>query len=286
MDKNILLKIEYDGSCFSGWQKQPKKRTVQGEVENALQILLNRPVSLNGTGRTDAGVHALGQCASFSADIKKMPVKNMSRALTDILSENRQKSGAIRIISAEEVPEDFHARFSAVGKTYVYRIFNAPCMPVFLRNYRYNVKKALNFDEMRKASEYIKGTHDFKSFEAAGGTPRANTVRDIYSINIAAEAITAAPAGNPTDNAENSAYNVSISVTGSGFLYNMVRIIAGTLVDTGLGKISADSIPDILISRDRSRAGHTAPPQGLFLREVFFSKDELNRRISDESYNR
>lgn len=255
--KNILLKIEYDGTGFSGWQRQPEARTVQGEIESVLTQLCRMPVTIDGTGRTDAGVHALGQCATFSGEFG-IPVDRLMGAANDILAESRLKAGDVRIVSVQEVDPDFHARFSAVGKTYVYRIFNSEDMPVFLRNYRYNVKKPLDFEAMVRAGEAFVGRQDFEAFMAQGSTPQETTVRTIFGLNVEKE-------GN----------DIAISVTGDGFLYNMVRIIAGTLIDVGLGKIAAEDVAGIIASCDRKNAGHTAPPQGLFMAQVYFDEADM-----------
>ena len=268
--RNILLKIEYDGTEFSGWQRQPQPgiRTVQGELEAVLSRICGRPVTIEGTGRTDAGVHALGQCATFSGEFG-IPVDRIAKAANDILADSRFKSGPVRIISAREVEEGFHARFSARGKTYVYRIFNGQDMPVFLRNTRYAVAKPLDLDLMKKAAQAIEGTHDFACFMAAGGNPQETTVRTVFGVRLASEE---AAGGNGQD--------ISISVTGDGFLYNMVRIITGTLVDVGLGRIRPEEIPGIIESCDRKRAGHTAPPQGLFMAEVYFDRQLMLQKAA------
>ena len=304
--KTVLLKIEYDGSDFSGWARQPGQRTVQGELEQVLSTLCRCDISLNGTGRTDAGVHAMGQTASFSGELN-IPVDNLVKAANDILAESRFKGGDVRIVSACEVSEGFHARFDAKGKTYTYMIRNSAQIPVFLRNYRYNVKKKLDVDAMQAAIAHFKGTHDFATFMAAGGTPQNSTVRTIYGVQIAAfDCIGTAPppptasgalerqpaceyeseicdceVGTATCECKSDATageydcDIAISITGDGFLYNMVRIIVGTLVDVGLGRIAADKIPDIIAGCDRQLAGHTAPPQGLYMQQVYFSEEEL-----------
>lgn len=268
--RNILLKIEYDGTGFSGWQRQPQPevRTVQGELEETLSRICGQEIRIDGTGRTDAGVHALGQCATFSGDFG-IPADRLVKAANDILADSRQKGGPIRIISAEEVPENFHARFSAEGKTYVYRIYNAETMPVFLRSYRYHVKKLLDIDAMKRAAEAFPGKHDFKAFMAMGSTPQETTVRTIFGVDIQVY-YAAGQTDKKPDFASRQPLELNISVTGDGFLYNMVRIIAGTLVDVGLGRISPDDIPAIISDCDRQKAGHTAPPQGLYMAEVYF----------------
>lgn len=258
-EKTILLVIEYDGTEFSGWQRQPEARTVQGTLEEALTRLCRVPVQIDGTGRTDAGVHALGQCATFRGAFG-IPVEKMQTAANAILAESRQKAGAIRIREVREVPENFHARFSAAGKTYLYRLYLGGEMPVFLRNYRYQIRKPLDVRAMRRAARAFEGSHDFAAFMSQGSTPQVTTVRRIVGMNL-----------------EQDGPELLLSVTGDGFLYNMVRIITGTLVDVGLGRLDAERVPDIIDSRDRQRAGHTAPPQGLFMAEVYFSEEAMAR---------
>lgn len=259
--RNVLIKIEYDGTGFHGWQKQPGKRTVQGEIEKVLGVLCKSPVSIEGTGRTDAGVHALGQCATFSGDFA-IPASRIPVAANGLLAESRLRQGDIRILSAEDVPPGFHARRSAVGKTYIYRIYNAESMPVFLRNYRYNIKKQLDVSAMKKAAVCFSGTRDYSAFMTASDDFKGSTVKTVYAVNV-----------------RSSGSDVDIAVTGSGFLYNMVRIMAGTLVDIGTGRIPADKAAQIAASRDRSEAGHTAPPQGLYMAEVYFTMDALRAGI-------
>jgi len=254
--KNILLKIEYDGTNFHGWQKQPDKRTVQGELENALSIVCGEEIKINGTSRTDAGVHAKGQMANFKADIK-IPTDRIKIAVNNILSGGKNGmsvSGDVKILDVTEKDVDFHARFDAKGKKYIYKIINSAEADIFKRNYYYQIEKPLAFNLMQEAAIHIVGTKDFKSFQAAGGEEKQTTVRTIHSLKII--------------NAEEK--GIDIEVIGDGFLYNMVRIIAGTLVDIGLGKISPDSMPYIIESCDRQNAGHTAPPQGLYLAEVYY----------------
>lgn len=294
MKKNLLITVEYDGTGFSGWQRQPGMRTVQGELERVLSILCRQEIQIDGTGRTDAGVHALGQCATFSGDFG-IPEDRLMTAANDILAESRLKGGDVRITSVRCVPEDFHARFSAKGKRYIYKIFNGDDMPVFLRNYRYCIRKPLDVDAMASALEAFRGTHDFAGFMAAGSNLKGSTVRTIFDVDLsvrkAAQPSVDREASQPSADREalqpsidrkaaqtdaagsagrDIAREIEIAVAGNGFLYNMVRIIAGALVDVGLGKISAKDMPEIIESCDRSRAGHTAPPQGLYMAEVFF----------------
>lgn len=265
--KNVLLTIEYDGTRFSGWQRQPEKRTVQGELERVLSVLCAQDILIDGTGRTDAGVHALGQCATFAAEFR-IPVDRLKKAANDMLAESRMCGGDIRILSAQEVEPGFHARFSAKGKRYIYRIRNAPEMPVFLRNYRYHVKEPLDVGAMRAAVRAFEGTHDFAGFMAAGSNLKGSTVRTIQKAELDVRALE--PSDSSRRGLQEQGFDIDISLMGDGFLYNMVRIIAGTLVEAGRGRIPLEALPEIIASCDRGRAGHTAPPQGLYMAEVFF----------------
>lgn len=264
--KNILLTIEYDGSCFHGWQRQQEHRTVQGELEKALSRVLGRDIKVDGTSRTDAGVHAYGQRASFQTD-SNVPIEKLPMILNNCLSEGRVLNesipGEIRIVEAKEMPPEFHARFSSVGKTYIYKIKITEVMDIFQRNYYYQLTHNLDIAAMKKAATYITGTHDFKSFETSGGTERETTVRTIYSLNI------------ETVSNEETNKEVNIVITGDGFLYNMVRIITGTLVEVGLGRRKPEDPEDIIKACDREKAGHTAPPSGLYLSTVYYDKAEL-----------
>lgn len=256
MGKNVLLTIAYDGSGFHGWQRQPQDITVQGYLENVMSGLFKTEILLNGTSRTDAGVHALGQRASFKADIS-IPTEKLALVVNNALCGREKGSYAlspVRILKAEDKPLDFHARFDSKGKKYIYKIKNSKDIDVFKRNYQYHVTGELDIEKMRKAASAIEGTHDFKSFEASGGNPRETTVRTIYSLDVI----------QAEDNM------IELHVSGDGFLYNMVRIITGTLVDIGMGKIDAEDTAAIIEAKDRMRAGHTAPPYGLYLAEVYY----------------
>ena len=256
---NILLKIAYDGSGFHGWQKQPGVRTVQGELEEKLDAVLRSPVTLEGTSRTDAGVHALGQCATLRGDFG-IPTERIPIAVNNLLSD-------VCILSAEEKPDGFHARFDAVAKTYAYRFAVKPQNEIFLRNYACLLAKSPNIDNMSEAASYMAGTHDFACFQAAGGTERESTVRTIFRISITA--------GTGKDPAGACYDTVEAEVTGDGFLYNMVRIIAGTLIEAGSGKIAPKDIAGIIAAKDRAKAGPTAPAEGLYLKKVYYDHEEL-----------
>ena len=260
MERNFLLTIEYDGTGFSGWQRQPDKPTVQGAVEKALSTVLGREIKINGTSRTDAGVHAYGQRASFKGDFG-IPTEKLAMVVNNRLAGGlRGKTGVgpVRIVEAVEMPMDFHARFDSKGKTYIYRIRNAKEMDIFQRNYCYQVPEELDVEAMRKAASYIEGTHDFACFQAAGGEERETTVRTVFQLLV-----------------EKAGTDVYIIITGDGFLYNMVRIITGTLVEVGLGKRTPESVEAVIDSCDRQKAGHTAPPQGLYLKRIYYDMEEV-----------
>ena len=243
--RNIKLIIEYDGKKFGGWQKQPNKLNIQGEIEKAIGEITGEEIELNASGRTDAGVHSLGQTANFRTnskiDIEKFPV-----------AINSKLKQSIRIIKAEEVEENFHSRYSCKGKKYRYIINNSKYGSAIYRDLEYHMPIKLDVEAMQKAIKYFEGEHDFKGFKASG-TSSKSSVRTIYSAKILQE-------GD----------RIIIELEGNGFLYNMVRIIAGTIVDVGLGKIRPEEIPEIINSKDRNRAGKTLPPQGLYLVEVYY----------------
>lgn len=250
-----MLTIEYDGSNFSGWQRQPSARTVQGELEKVLSKVCGGKVELNGTSRTDAGVHALGQRASFKGEYG-IPTDRIMAAANDCLFGGRRLGGVlgdVRITAVEEKPLDFHARFDSKGKKYRYVIQNEGSADMFRRNYCYYIGKPLDMASMKEAAGQIVGTHDFACFQSSGGQARETTVRTIYDLEIFKDKS-----------------DIIIEISGNGFLYNMVRIIAGTLAEVGLGRKSPDDISGIIAEGNRSRAGHTAPAQGLYLVEVYY----------------
>lgn len=241
--KNIRLTIEYDGKDFNGWQRQPNKLNIQGEIERAIEEITGEKVDLIASGRTDAGVHALAQMANFKTN-SNLPVEKYPIAL------NTKLKKSIRIQKAEEVEEDFHSRYHCKQKTYRYVINNSEQGSSIYRDLEYFVPNKLNVEKMQEAVKYFEGEHDFKAFKASG-TSSKSSVRIIYKAKV-----------------EKQGDRIIIELTGNGFLYNMVRIIAGTLVDVGLGKIEPDEIPEIIENGERSRAGKTLPPQGLYLVKV------------------
>lgn len=241
--RNIKLTIEYDGREFNGWQKQPNKLNIQGSIERAIEEITGEKVDLNASGRTDAGVHALGQVANFKTD-SKLPIDKFPIAINSKLKKS------IRILNAEEVDDRFHSRLTCKRKTYRYVINNTTIGSAIYRYLETHIPQKLDVNEMSKAVKYFEGEHDFRAFKASG-TSSKSSVRTIYEAKV---------------------YKIDekiyIELTGNGFLYNMVRIIAGTLVDVGLGKIKATDIPDIITQGKRELAGKTLPPNGLYLVKV------------------
>ncbi len=241
--RNIKLIIEYDGKGFNGWQKQPDRLNIQGEIEKAIEEITGEKVDLTASGRTDAGVHSLGQTANFKTD-SKIPTEKFAKAINSRLKKS------IVIKSAEEVDEKFHSRYSVKSKTYRYIINNSENGTAIYRGLEYHVPMKLDYEKMNEAIKYFIGEHDFKAFKASG-TSSKSSVRKILDGNVRKEG-----------------ERVIIEVTGTGFLYNMVRIISGTLLDVGLGKIKPEDIPSIIESKDRTKAGKTLPAHGLYLLQV------------------
>ena len=241
--RNIKLIIEYNGKGFYGWQKQPNKLNIQGEIERAIGELTNEEINLIASGRTDAGVHSFGQTANFYTN-SKIPIEKFAIAINSKLKKT------IVIKSAEEVDEKFHSRYSVHNKRYRYIINNSEQGTAIYKDLEYHMPVKLNVDKMKEAIKYFEGKHDFSAFKASG-TSSKSSVREIYKAEI-------------IDKDE----KIYIELTGNGFLYNMVRIIAGTLVDVGLGKIEPEDIPKIIESKKRENAGKTLPPHGLYLMEV------------------
>ena len=242
--QNYKLTLCYDGAKYKGWQRQGNTdNTIQAKLETLLSRLLGTPVEVSGSGRTDAGVHAYCQVCSFRADTE-MSAEDILSALRRYLPED------IGAMSLTKAAPDFHARLSCREKSYLYRIWNSDLPNVFSRRYTYTFPDALNISEMRRAAALMLGRHDFTSF-CANKHMKKSAVRELRSIEI-----------------YRHEEELRILLTGDGFLYNMVRIIVGTLIEVGMGAKSADSIPDILRAKDRSQAGFTAPAQGLALYEV------------------
>jgi tRNA pseudouridine38-40 synthase len=248
------ITVAYDGGPFVGWQRQANGPSVQGLIEDALRTLDDREVTVHGAGRTDAGVHALGQVASFTLH-RDMTAAVVQRALNNHLPD------AVRIVSAEDAPASFHARFGAKSKTYRYRIWNADVASPFHQSYAWFVRAPLALDAMQAAARPIEGRHDFAAFQAADGTQRT-TEREVFASRLVAEADDSGAPGR------SSGRLITFEISGSGFLRHMVRTIAGSLVEVGCGRRGSDWMSEVLASHDRTGAGPTAPAHGLFLVRV------------------
>jgi len=242
---NVKILLEYDGTAYCGWQRQKNALSIQEVLEKAISSITNEEIRVIGAGRTDAGVHALGQVANFKTNTR-IPIEKLPYAINSKLPED------IVVKHAEIVPDDFHARFCAKSKVYTYTIYNSKFPSPLLRRYSYFCSSPLDTDAMKRAAQLLIGTHDFKAFMASG-SPVKSTVRHVERLEVV-----------------RNGDIVRIEVQANGFLYNMVRIIAGTLLDVGMGKINADEITSIIESRDRFYAGKTLAPQGLCLVKVIY----------------
>lgn len=238
--KRVKLIVAYDGTAYCGWQVQPNGPTIEGELNAALTILTGENIQVIGASRTDAGVHGLCNVAVFDTE-SPIPGEKFSYALNQRLPED------IRVRDSEEVAPDFHPRHQASRKTYAYRILNAEFPDPIKRLYTHFTYHKMDVSQMQKAAEYFVGEHDFKSFCSPAATVES-TVRTIYKCQVSKEGEL-----------------ITIEVQGNGFLYNMVRIMAGTLMEVGCGRMLPEQIPDILKQKDRNAAGPTAPAKGLCL---------------------
>lgn len=251
--RNIKIVVEYDGSQFKGWQKQKNKniKTVQGQLEKVLSNILSEEIEVIGSGRTDTDVCAVGQVANFKTN-------NTTVKLNGIQKGSNSKLKNIRIKEIEEVNLEFNSRFDAKRKTYKYIFNDTETESVLTKNREYFVGKKLDVENMNKAAKHLIGEHDFKAFKSSG-SPKKTTVRTIYEISV--------------DKVKQGIFlgeeeRVIVSVTGNGFLYNMVRIIAGTLLEVGLGKQEPEYVKRVLESKNRESAGKTVPGKGLTLYKV------------------
>lgn len=247
---NFLIILSYDGTNYCGFQVQPNGRSVAQTVQDAMEAVLGCRPDIKGCSRTDAGVHALGFALNFHADTR-IPTEKLPLALNQHLPMD------IRVLSAKVVPDDFHARYAAHTKTYLYRIHNSPIDSPFDEKYYTRVPRHLDETKMEQAAKKFVGTHDFLALCAAGSSAAAHgdTVRTITDCTVTRK-------GDEVD----------VTVTADGYLYNMVRILAGTLCEVGAGRMEPDAIPAILESRDRSKAGPTFPAKGLFLKCVDYDR--------------
>jgi tRNA pseudouridine38-40 synthase len=242
--RTIKLTVAYDGTGYVGWQRQATGESIQGLLEYALSRIDRRAVTVHGAGRTDAGVHATGQVASAR-------LACAHDAATLLRAVNANLPAAVRVLDVAVMPPAFHARFSATGKTYEYRIWNGPTVPPTLRLYAWHVPQRLDVGTMERAAVALVGRHDFAAFQGAGSPTHTSLRR-----------VTAAGWRRAADG------TLVFEISGDGFLRHMVRSLAGTLVEIGQGRRDPDDLARLLASRDRARAGRTAPPQGLFLVKV------------------
>ncbi|MCK8816176.1 tRNA pseudouridine(38-40) synthase TruA [Natroniella sulfidigena] len=241
--RNLKCTVAYDGTNYHGFQRQNNAVTIQGEIEKALQKLIKKEVKIIGASRTDAKVHAKGQV--FNCKVKSsIPTERFALAL------NTKLPADIVITDAHEVSPKFHARYDTTGKLYHYQIYNKKFPSPFLRNYTYHINHKLNLEAMKEGAQYLVGEYDFSSFRAAGCSAKS-PVRQIYSLEI-----------DITD------HLITIAIKGSGFLYNMIRIIVGTLVEVAIGKQEPDWVKKVLLAKNRKLAGSTAPACGLSLTKV------------------
>lgn len=252
--RNVRVRIAYDGSKFFGWQRQDGFESVQQSLEEAIESLTDQTVVVHGAGRTDTGVHSLGQVANFHLDTR-LDDHALLRAL------NAHLDDGAAITALETCDHDFHARFHARGKRYLYRVVTGSVRPPFGDAYSAWVREPLDLERVRAAARRIEGTHDFAAF-ASAGSPRASTVRTVRAVRVIARR-----------------EHFAIAVEGNGFLYNMVRAIAGTLIDVGRGRFTPEQVGEILASADRRRAGPTAPAEGLWLLRVLYPEPVLTGRV-------
>jgi tRNA pseudouridine38-40 synthase len=241
---NYCLTVQYDGTDYAGFQIQPGQPTIQGELERALFTLAKEPIRVMGAGRSDAGVHSEGQVVSFRTAALSVPIERLSLAVNTLLPPD------IRVIESRFVPDDFHARYSALHKTYRYQIYHGPYPNVFWRRYALWERDPLDWDSIRECTHLYIGTHDFAAFQASGSSVKT-TIRTMMNVTV-----------------DSQSEIKSIRFTADGFLYNMVRNLVGTLLDVGRGKLEIGAVKEIMESRDRRQAGATAAPYGLFLERV------------------
>ncbi len=250
MNSRILLTIRYNGAAFVGWQVQKNGKSVQEQMQDAIEEIFGQRVGVTGCSRTDSGVHAMEYCLCFDPP-RPMELKRIAFALNSVLPES------ISVRSCREVPADFHPRYHAVAKEYIYRFYDSPAPDPFLNGLAFHERKGLDQPLMDRAAKHFIGTHDFKGFMSTGSKIE-DTVRTIYSCGV-----------------ERQGDEVVFKVVGDGFLYNMVRIMAGTLLFISMGRISEEELPAIIESGERSAAGKTMPAYGLYLNRVYYDEKEV-----------
>lgn len=246
MIRNIKLLIQYEGTRYQGWQRQiSSSNTIQGKIESILTKMCNEKIEIQGSSRTDAGVHAKGQVANFHTK-STMSIEEMMAYINEYLPLD------IAVTKIEEVPERFHSRLNAKGKCYCYQVINSSIPDVFNRRYALEFQETLDIGAMKEGAKYLCGSHDFKSFTSAK-KGKKSTIRCIDEINL-----------------EQKGDLITFTFRGNGFLYHMIRIIMGTLLEIGMGKRKADSIPELLEAKSREQAGFLVPAKGLTLMELYF----------------
>ena len=250
MNKRLLLKIRYNGSGFVGWQVQKNGKSVQEQMQDAIEEIFGERVGVTGCSRTDSGVHAMEYCLCFDPP-RPMELKRIPWALNSVLPVD------ISVLSCEEVEEDFHPRYYAVAKEYIYRFYDGFAPDPFKNGLSFHERKGLDERKMNEAAKNFLGTHDFAAFMSTGSKIE-DTVRTIYLSQVTRE-------GN----------DVIFRVVGDGFLYNMVRIMAGTLLFVSMGKINSADIPSIIDKKNRALLGKTMPPYGLYLNKVYYDEKEV-----------
>ena len=248
--RNLKVTMAYRGTAYHGFQRQDNAITVQQVVEEALGVILNEPVKINGCSRTDTGVHANNYCFNVKTT-SNIPIKGFVRGINGLLPAD------ISVLGCSEADEDFHARFSCVGKRYIYLIHNSESKDPFTTDLALHYRRPFDAERVAQAAKRFVGTHDFKAF-CADSTVKSSTVRTIYDLKL-----------------EIHGSRVKLLVKGDGFLYNMIRIIVGTLLMVNEKKLPPEIIDDILKSRDRLNAGITAQPHGLYLDRVYYSDSEI-----------
>ncbi|MCO8120349.1 tRNA pseudouridine(38-40) synthase TruA [Stieleria sp. TO1_6] len=251
MPRTFALTIAYDGTDYCGWQVQPQQPTIQGTLQQAIKKSTGQVVTVTGSGRTDAGVHAYGQVASCRFPWWTATAEALGKAINSRLPDS------VVITRVQDAPLDFHAIRDSIGKRYRYQIQARHQRNPFERRHRWRIRRTVDLDAMRLAAQRIIGNYDFSSFESAGA-PRKSSVRDVRDCQVI-----------PADDFDRTGH-LAIEVEANGFLYNMVRNIVGTLVEVGYGKQPPQWIDEVLAQQNRIYAGPTAPPQGLFLKEVYY----------------
>jgi tRNA pseudouridine38-40 synthase len=262
MERTLKLTVSYDGTAYVGWQRQAEGVSIQGLLEDALSRLDGAPVVLHGAGRTDAGVHALGQVASARVANTREPLV-IRRALNAMLP------GDVRVLTVEDAAPDFHARYSAAGKVYEYRLWQGDVQPPFARAWSWHVPRPLDVDAMDRAVRRLEGTHDFSAFQSTGGGVRS-TVRTVVRARTETREPWAGLAGEPGLDAGTRGCLVVVRLEADGFLRHMVRTIVGTLVEVGERRRDEACMSALLDSRDRAESGATAPARGLVLVRVMY----------------